>query len=225
MYFESRTQAGQLLAQEIVKNYAGKPCAVVALSEGGVVVGAQIALKLQCVLTMLLAEPIDLPNIPDPIGTISEKGDFAYNAMYSVGQIEELLGDYRGFVEDEKRVNLSQLHRLLGEGSGIRRDLLRNRHVIVVSDGFRTGYSLDIALEFFKPLKVKELIIATPVSSPEAVDRMHIAGDKIYCLSVADTYLDTEHYYDRHDIPEREVVVRIVQEVMDHWPVKVPASE
>lgn len=212
------------MADEIAKRYAGLPCAVVALSEGGVMVGAHIALKLQCVLTLLLAEPIDLPNIPDPIGTINEKGDFAYNAMYSVGQIEELMSDYRGIVEDEKRVNLAHMHRLLGEGDGIRRDLLRDRHIILVSDGFSTGYSLDIALQFFKPLKVKELVIATPVSSPEAVDRMHLAGDKIYCLSVADTYLDTEHYYEHHDIPQREDVVRIVQEIMDHWPVNQPVD-
>jgi putative phosphoribosyl transferase len=220
MYFESRSQAGKLLAEEIVKDYADKPCAVVALSEGGVVVGAQIALKLHAVLSLLLAEPIDLPNEPDPIGTVSETGDFAYNSMYSAGQIEELMGDYRGIVEDEKRTNLSHIHRLLGEGSGIRRELLHDKYVILVSDGFSTGYSLDIAMEFLKPQLIKELIIVTPVASPAAVDRMHILGDKIYCLSVADSYLDTEHYYDKHDIPQREDVVRIVEEVMQAWPLQ-----
>jgi putative phosphoribosyl transferase len=217
MYFDNRTQAGTMLADLLVKDLAGKPCAVVALSEGGVVIGAQIALRLRAVLTMLLVEPIDLPNEPDPIGSISETGDFSYNSLYSAGQIEELMGDYRVVVEDEKRTGLVRMHQLLGAGTGIRRDLLHNKHVILVSDGFSTGFSIDIALEVFKPILFKELIIATPIASVEAVDRMHIKGDRIYCLSVADLFLDTEHYYDHHDVPSRADVVKIVQEVQDQW--------
>jgi putative phosphoribosyl transferase len=219
MYFESRSQAGKLLAEDIVKDYAGKPCAVVALTEGGVIVGAQIALKLKSVLTLLLSESIELPNEPDAIGTVSETGDFTYNSMYTPGQIEELMSEFRGTVEDKKRTSLSHIHQLLGEGTGISRKLLQDRHIILVSDGLSTGYSLDIAMEFLKPQKIKELIIATPVASPEAVDRMHLLGDKIYCLNVANTYLATEHYYDVHDIPAHEDVVKIVEEVMRAWPL------
>lgn len=222
MYFDSRTQAGKLLAADIVKDYADKPCAVVALTEGGVIVGAQIALKLHSVLSLLLSEPIVLPNEPEAIGTVSEKGDFTYNSMYTPGQIEELMSDFRGTVEDKKRTSLSHIHQSLGEGDGINRELLRDRHVILVSDGLSTGYSLDIAIEFLKPQRIKQLIIATPVASPEAVDRMHVLGDKIYCLNVAATYLDTEHYYRVHDIPAREDVVKIVEEVMRAWPLAHP---
>ena len=206
-----------MLADLLAVDLAGEPCAVVALSEGGVMVGAQIALRLHAFLSLLLVEPIDLPNEPDPIGTIAETGDFSYNSLFSAGQIEELMGDYRGVVEDEKRTGLVRMHRLLGEGSGIRRDLLHQKHVILVSDGFSTGYSLDIALEVFKPIVYRQLIIATPIASTSAVDRMHVMGDAIYCLSVADNYLDTEHYYDHHDVPDRADVVRIVEEIQEKW--------
>lgn len=49
MYFKSRVEAGQKLADQIVKKYSGKPCAVIGLSDGGVMVGAQIAIRLHCV--------------------------------------------------------------------------------------------------------------------------------------------------------------------------------
>mgnify|MGYP000912899622 FL=1 len=39
MYFESRAQAGQLLAAQVVDKYRYENCAVVALTEGGVLVG------------------------------------------------------------------------------------------------------------------------------------------------------------------------------------------
>ena len=43
MYFESRAHAGQKLAAELVEKYRYENCAIVALSDGGVIVGEQIA--------------------------------------------------------------------------------------------------------------------------------------------------------------------------------------
>ena len=59
MYFESRAQAGQLLAVQLLERYRYENCAVVALSDGGVLVGEQIAAQLHCILTMLVTEGID----------------------------------------------------------------------------------------------------------------------------------------------------------------------
>ena len=74
MYFKSRVEAGQKLASLISKKYQGQQCAVVGLSDGGVMVGAQIALQLGCVLTMLLSDTIDLPRENTAIAGISQDG-------------------------------------------------------------------------------------------------------------------------------------------------------
>lgn len=206
-----------MLAELIAADYQDKPCAVVALSEGGVMVAAQIALKLKSMLGMLLVETINLPAEIQPIGAINEQGTFTYNNTYSAGQIEELMMDYRGYLEDQKRNGLRNLHSLLGHSSGLRTELLRGKYVFLVSDGFNSGLSLDIAMEFLKMVAYKELIIVSPIASPEAVDRMHVLGDKIYCLSVVDNYLVTDHYYERKDVPRREDVVKIVEEIMEKW--------
>ena len=58
MYFESRSQAGAILADQVLEKYRYENCAVVAIGEGGVLVGEQIAVKLHCVLMMLLSEGI-----------------------------------------------------------------------------------------------------------------------------------------------------------------------
>lgn len=60
MYFESRIQAGALLAEKLM-DYRYENCAVIALGEGGVLVGEQIAVQLHCVLMMLLSEGIEVP--------------------------------------------------------------------------------------------------------------------------------------------------------------------
>ena len=217
MYFASRTAAGKTLADQIAKRYQGEPCAVVALSDGSVMVGAQVALELQALLSMLLVQPIELPREGTPIGGIAEDGSFAYNGLYSAGEIEELVEEYRSYIEQEKENKLSEMHRLLGSKGLIRKELLENKVVILVSDGLSSGFSLDVAMEFLKSVKYKKLVIATPLASVRAVDRMHVLGDDIYCLNVLEDFMVVDHYYDTKDVPSHEVIIKTIESVMQHW--------
>lgn len=218
MYFKSRVEAGQKLAAQITKKYAGQPCAVIGLSDGGVMVGAQIAMQLHCVLTMLMSEAIELPREPEAIAGISQDGSFSYNSAYSPGELEDLVAEYHGLIEQEKLAKIQDMHRLIGHGGGlIRKDLLRDHVVILTSDGLSNGFSLDIAAEFLKPINVKRLVIATPLASVAAVDRMHILADEIFCLSVVEDYITTDHYYDTQDVPSHDLVVKTVDQIVNHW--------
>src|SRR3990167_10659833 len=109
MYFSSRAVAGKQLAEEFA-GYQSQQCAVVALSDGGAIVGAQIAQSLHCVLMMLLTEPIDLPGEPDPVAVINQDGGFTYNSFYSPGELEELDMDYHQYIEEKKIDKLHQIH-------------------------------------------------------------------------------------------------------------------
>ena len=217
MYFKSRVEAGQKLADLIAPKYKGQQCAIVGLSDGGVMVGAQIALRLGCVLTMLLSDTIELPREPEALAGISQDGAVSYNAAYSPGQIEDFISEYHGYIEQEKLEKMHEMHDLVGRGGLIRKDLLREHIVILVSDGLSNGFSLDIAAAFLKPIHTKKLIVATPLASVQAVDRMHVLADDIYCLSVIEDYIDTNHYYDTQDVPSHELVVKTIEQVISHW--------
>lgn len=217
MYFKSRVEAGQKLAEQIGKKYQGKQCAVVGLSDGGVMVGAQIALRLGCVLTMMLSDTIELPREDTALAGISQDGAMSYNAVYSPGQIEDFLSEYRNFIEQEKLTKIHEMHRLVGKGGLIRRGLLRDHIVILVADGLSSGFSLDIAAEFLKPIHLKKLVVATPLASVQAVDRMHILADDIFCLSVIEDYITTDHYYDTQDVPPHDLVVKTIEQIVSHW--------
>lgn len=217
MYFKSRVEAGQKLADLVSKKYQGKQCAVVGLSDGGVMVGAQISLKLGCVLTMLLSDTIELPREDTAIAGISQDGSMSYNTIYSPGQIEDFMSEYRNLIEQEKLEKIHEMHRLVGKGGLIRRDLLSDHIVILVSDGLSNGFSLDIAAAFLKPIHTQKLIVATPLASVQAVDRMHILADDIFCLSVIEDYITTDHYYDKQDVPSHDLVVKTVEQVVSHW--------
>jgi putative phosphoribosyl transferase len=217
MYFKSRTEAGDMLAKQIVPRYQGKPCVVVALSDGSVVVAAQIALKLHAMLSMLLVQPIMLPREDTPIGGITEDGSFAYNGLYSPGEIEELVGEYHSYIEAEKTDRLSEMHRLVAGSSLLKKELLEDKTVILVSDGLSSGFSLDVAAEYLKPIHAAGLVVATPLATVPAVDRMHILADAIFCLTVVDNFITVDHYYDTHDVPKHEAIMQILENITKYW--------
>lgn len=217
MYFASRMQAGRLLAAQLAPKYRHQQCVIVAFNDGGAQVGAQIAQALHCPLTMILNSEITLPREPEALAGITSGGSFTFNPTYSEGEIDELVGEYYSYIEQEKLNRLSEMHRQLGKGGLIRADLLKQHNVILVSDGLASGFMLDLAAEFLKPIDIKKLIVAVPLASIKAVDRMHIVADEIYCLSVVEDYIGTDHYYDKQDIPEHQQVVKTIEQIVANW--------
>jgi predicted phosphoribosyltransferase len=217
MYFASRLQAGRMLASQLMPRYRYENCAVVALSDGGVMVGAQIAMQLHTVLTMLLTAEINLPQEPVALAGISQDGSFSYNEHYAPGEIEEMVGEYYQYIEQEKLSKMQDMQRLVGEGGLIRKDLLKGRNIILVSDGLKSAFTLDVAIQYLKPVAYEKLIVATPLASIEAVDRMHILADEIYCLSVVADYMDTPHYYDKQDVPAHDTVIETIEKIILNW--------
>ena len=210
MYFHSRTEAGQRLATELTM-YAQEDCVVIALSKGGVRVGEPIALQLACELTMLLSETILLPGERQPVGTVGQSGDFSYSTMLSAGEIEEYYSEFHGYIEDQKREKFNHLNRLFGRGGSLDAKRLKGHVVIAVADGLKTGLSLDVLTSFLKPVRIKRLILATPIASVQAVDRMHIIADELHCLGVTENYISTSHYYEVDDAPSYEDAIAIIQ--------------
>jgi putative phosphoribosyl transferase len=217
MYFASRAQAGHMLANQLLPKYRYENCAVVALSDGGVVVGAQIAAALHCVLSLLLSGEITLPRELDAIAGIAQDGSVSYNSTYSPGELDEIIGEYYQYIEQEKLTRMHDLNHLLGKGETVDKRLIAGRNVILVSDGLSSGFAIDLAVTFLKPVPIEKIIVATPLASVKAVDRLHIAADEIYCLSVLENYISTDHYYDKNDVPPHDKIVEIIEQITLNW--------
>lgn len=220
MYFASRLQAGRMLANQLTKKYRNEKCAVMALNDGGVMVGTQIAVQLHCVLTLMESSQISLPREPDAIAGITAAGTVAYNRQYSQGELDELIGENYGYIEQEKLTRMHDMNQLLGNGGTINKDLLKEHNVIIVTDGLKTGFPVDLAAEFLKPIDIKKMIVAVPFASVKAVDRMHVLADDLYCLNVIEDYMDTDHYYDKHDVPNHETVLKTIEQIVLQWKQK-----
>ncbi|MDB5166075.1 MAG: hypothetical protein JWM37_147 [Candidatus Saccharibacteria bacterium] len=217
MYFSSRVEAGQLLAEQLATKYRFENSATIALDDGGVMIGAQIAAHLHTSLSMLLADQINLPMETLAIGGIGQDGSFTYNSTLSHIEIEEYVSEYYGYLEQEKLQKMHHMNELLGSGGLIRKDMLRGHNVILVSDGLMDPMSLDLAFAFLKPVRTTKVIVATPVATVQAVDRMHVLADEIFCLNVIDSGLPKEHYYDQKDVPDHATIVKTLEEIILKW--------
>ena len=217
MYFQNRGEAGQILAQQLYERYRYENCAVVALSDGAVVLGEQIAAWLHCVLTMLVTEEIDIPGESLSFGAVSQTGNFTYNGMFTSGQINEYTNEFHGYLEEQKRQAFQKINRLLGDGGLIDRDLLRDHTIILVSDGLDTGAVIDVAVDFLKPIRIERLVIAAPTASIEAVDRLHVLADELHILDVKPNFMGVDHYFEDNTVPSHEETVAKINEIVLNW--------
>jgi predicted phosphoribosyltransferase len=217
MYFESRAQAGQLLAEQLIDKYRYENCAVVALSDGGVLVGEEIAAQLHCILTMLVTEGIEVPGESTMFGAVSQGGNFTYNNEFSTGEIEEYTSEFHGYLDDQKRQAFSRINRLLGDGGIITSDMLRERVVILVSDGLADGAMISVAIDFLKPIRISKLVVVSPLATIPVVDQLHVSADEVHILDVKENFMGVDHYYEDNTIPSHEEVIAKINENILNW--------
>lgn len=206
-----------MLAENLQK-YKSDNCAVIALSEGAIVVAIEIAKKLHSSLFLLVTEDVKLPGEEHkPVATVSSSGSFTYNNEYSTGELEAINTDYHTVIEQQRMLAFQKLNRIDDTEARIPKALLKNHVVIFVSDGLRNGLSLDVAADFIKPIKVKKIVTAVPIASVPAVDRMHLLSDEIQCLSVIGDFMETDHYYKENNMPDHSEIIKTMKDVTLNW--------
>lgn len=210
-------EAGRILGAQLASAYRYDDCAVVALSDGAVLVGEQVAIALHSILTMLLIEEVEIPGESMVLGGVSEGGNFTYSSTFTTGEIDGYVGEYHGYIEEEKRKAFQRINRLIGDGGMIDRDHLQDRVIILVADGLHTGISLDVAVDFLKPVRIKKLVVASPVAAIGAVDKLHILADELHILDVKENYMGTDHYYEENEIPSHDETVEKINRIILNW--------
>lgn len=218
MYFESRSHAGAELADLLLDTYRYENCAVVALTEGAVLVGEQLAWRLHCVLMLMLSEGVELPGEGMDFGAVSQNGRLTINSRFSTGQVQHYINELYGYLEEEKRRAYQRINRLLGDNGVVDRSMLRDRTVILVSDGFTDNLSsLDVALDFLKSIRTEKLIAVAPVASVAAIDRLHVAVDEMHILDVKANFMGVDHYYEDNNLPSLEDTITKINQIVLNW--------
>ena len=216
MYYKDRVEAGRKLAEKL-QAYKSKNCVVVALSESSVLVAAQVAMELHANLLLYLVRDIMLPGEDEAVAAISSTGAFRYNDALSHGEIDEISGEFRNHIEQERFGKTHEMNALLGSDGEIDKNLLRHRNVILVADALPDGFALTMAYEFLKTVATKRIIVAAPVVSVPAIDKMHVIADELHVGGVTANFLSIDHYYDENHELDSEEIMKILRNISMTW--------
>ncbi len=172
MLFQNRTEAGEKLAQELLKLAPVDPL-VLALPRGGVPVGIAVARVLDCPCDVLPLMKIPIPWNPEAsYGVVVMDGTVVLNKPL-INRLElsgpELEISANRVLQEAKK-------RALVYHRGKPFPVLANRTVVLADDGLASGYSMLAAVTFAKKQKPRSIIVAAPVVSDSA-SRM-LSADK-----------------------------------------------
>ena len=204
--FRDRADAARQLAEELKGRHFVNPV-VLGIPRGGIVTGAILADELGAALDVVLSRKLRAPFQPElAIGSISEDGH-----VYLTSFAQEVAGVTDTYLADERRFQLAEIGRRKKLFRAVRPPVsLEGRTVIVTDDGIATGATMIAALQAARVQKPKELIVATPVASPDRLDEVRKWCDDMVCLlSTPDFDAVGQFYEDFTQVEDDEVVDRL----------------
>ena len=190
--FKDRKDAGTHLAEKL-REYAGRGDVIVlALPRGGVVTGAEIAVRLKADLDVLIVRKIGHPLEPElAVGALSETGAVVYNEDIVSGQ--GVTPEYLREEVERQRGEIVRRQELYRNGEKLVN--LAGRTVILTDDGVATGATMKAAIEALKQEQVAKLIVAVPVSPRETATELRKMADEFVCLEIPGDFRAVGSYY------------------------------
>ena len=204
--FEDRSQAGRLLAAELVE-YKDKQPVVLGIPRGGIVVAREIAEALGGVLDVVLAHKLGSPGHSElALGSVSEGGRVFLNE--SVVSAVNASADY---IEAETARQLAQMRRRTQQIRKVRPKVsLKGRIAIVTDDGVATGATTQAAFWAVAMEQPEKIVAAIPVGPEDTILRLAEFVDEMVCLRVPAMFYAVGQFYSRFNAVEDEDMLRIL---------------
>lgn len=153
---------------------------VCGLPRGGVVVAAEVARVLQCPLEVLVVRKIGHPLHREfAVGALAE-GDVLLLDEKNIGSSRSVRAQLVDIIREEKE-RLSQYQRKFHQDSNVD---FRNRTVLLVDDGLATGATMEAAVLSAQRRGARKTIVAVPVTSNSAVQRLKNLAGEVFALIV-----------------------------------------
>ncbi|MBN1366668.1 MAG: phosphoribosyl transferase [Dehalococcoidales bacterium] len=207
--FDNRHDAGRKLA-EVLSQYQGKPVVVLAIPNGGVPIGLEVAKAINAEFDVVITRKIPMPLSPEGgFGAIADDGTMILNENIvkkinlTMPQIDYEANKVRSVIK--KRTLLYRGNRPLTRVLG--------KSVIVIDDGLASGITMKAAVTSIRHRRPKEIIVAVPTASTTALPLVRPVADRVItCITGAPPYAVSDYYRHWYDVPDDEVV-----KVLENW--------
>lgn len=204
MAFKDRNEAGEMLAEALVKFRDRPDTVVVALPRGGVAVGHAVSKKLHLPLEVLIVRKLGVPGNPElAFGAVAEGGG-SYVDQLSVKAMELIPEE----IDETAKKELFEITRRIKKYRGSKKKSdYSNKTVIVVDDGIATGATMRAAIRSLRMQKPYEIVIAVPVASYETADELRLLSDEFVCLETREFFRSVGSFYkDFRQVSDEEVM-------------------
>jgi predicted phosphoribosyltransferase len=210
--FANRQHAGLLLAKQLKslveqELFNPKEWIGLGLPRGGIPVGLEIAMYLDCPLNVIASKKIGAPQQPElAVGAVTSDG---------VVVVDHRLIDYLGvpnlYLEREVSYLVNKTKEqecTLRKMAGLKFDLqLKDKNVIVVDDGVATGMTAIAAARSLHKHSARKLIFATPVASEQAYKVLCKEYDSVIVLEIPSEFKAVGQFYkDFCQVEDLEVI-------------------
>lgn len=205
MYYD-RLEAGYVLAKALLK-YKNDPGVVLAVPRGGVPIAYVVATELGFPLDLLLTKKIGHPA----------------NNEYAIGAVsltDRFLVPHEGipdiYIEKETmriRKRLKEMyHKFMGNKDP---EPLKGKTVIVIDDGIATGNTLMSTVNVLRKNEPAKIVIAVPVASQHAIERLSREVDEIVCPLVPKIFLGVGSFYENFEQLSDEDVMHYLHKLVE----------
>jgi putative phosphoribosyl transferase len=193
MRFSDRSQAGQLLAQEL-REYASNPDVVVlALPRGGVPVGFEVACALNAPLDIIVVRKLGVP----------DREELAMGAIAS-GDVRVLNQDVIDWLQIPPAVidrvtelETMELDRREQAYRGAMPPLeIAGKIAILVDDGIATGSTMRAAVEVVRSRNPLHVVIAVPTAPASTIKELRRVADDFVSVISSDAFVGVGQWYE-----------------------------
>ncbi len=191
--YENRSQAGKILAQDLMQYKDQPDILVLALPRGGVPVAYEVAKTLHAPLDVFLVRKLGVPGREElAMGAIASGDVRVLNP-----EVIRALNIPPQIVDRTAAVEQRELERREREYRDNRPwPDLHGKTVILVDDGLATGASMRAAVEAIQQQNPAKVVVAVPTGSPEACQSFEQVADQVICAATPQPFYGVGMWYE-----------------------------
>lgn len=189
--FVDRGDAGRQLATAL-KGYDGDDVVVLAIPRGGVILGYEVAQRLNARLDILVPRKLRAPKNPElAIGAVTEDDIVQLNA-----RLVAYLNVSRRYIDAECALQRAEIRRRTAFYRGDSPfPTLTGRVIIIVDDGIATGSTIRAALTSVRTHAPRSMVLAVPVAPQSTIRELERDADRIVCLMTPEPFFAIGQFY------------------------------
>lgn len=206
--FETRVQAGELLADVLV-GFKNKSSAIVlGIPRGGVPVAKAIATKLVLPFDVVITKKISSPYQKElAIGSVGPEGKMLLDES-----LVKQIGVDRKYIEKERIKKIREIkERIKKFRKNKKRVNLKGKSVILTDDGIATGSTVLAAIGYLRNKKVSRVILAVPVAPKDMEKNLKNRVDKLVILRAPRFFHAVGQFYKQFPQLTDKDVIKLLQ--------------